>query len=530
MGDAVPGDCPLTVGSLASVSWLLADANDTSGSVWTTVAWVASIALYLASFAAALWVLRRRGQPTAMFAWIVILIFLPILGLLVWLLLGEPRFQRKKRRRKERREHIERALARLQTVDTTEQAAGHPEEEEAATPGLPAGLLRLAELSQKFTSHPLRTASRLRIFEETASIYDDILESIRGAQHHVHLEYYIFRSDEAGRLFLDALTEKAREGVEVRVLIDSIGSFSTMSWFWKPLREAGGQVAYFLPAIPFGRRWNINYRNHRKIVVVDGRVAYMGSQNIGNEYRGLWRRVVPWKDTHLRLEGNVVIDLQQIFVADWYFTTREDLTESTSYFPQIADAAECHAEPGKGACTIQVIPSGLDSPHDLLGEFIYTAFGLAERSIRITTPYFVPDPGLLVALKAASYRGVRVELLIPQKTDSRVVLLAGRSYYAELLQAGVRIVEHPSAMLHSKIVLIDDAWALVGSVNMDIRSFSLNFEVSASIFDSRAGEQLHRAFTLDCGAGLEIQQWPPAERRLFAPYLEGVARMLSPIL
>ena len=481
-----------------------------TGRTW--LVWGSTIVVEALTLAAVVSVLRKRSEPMTMFAWVLVLLFLPLVGLVFYVLLGAPRVRRR------RRKHRRRAASSIQAD------AFRPDPVRTATRAgldrLPPNVRELARLSSRFGAFSITTGNLVRVLANSGEVYGDLLEAIDAARRHIHLEYYIFRADETGRTFRDRLAAKAAQGVEVRVLIDGIGGWGTDRRFFRPLVLAGGRVEFFLPALLFRRKWNINYRNHRKIAVVDGQVAWTGSQNIGDEYRGVWRRVAPWRDTHLRLEGPVVDDLQTVFLDDWAFAAGETLGFS-NYLA---------ASPARGDSVVQILPSGPDSSKDLFRDYVLLAIGLATRSVRITSPYFVPAPGLVPALKNAVRRGVTVDILLPSKADSPIVLWAGRSYYDELLRAGVRIHEHSAAMLHSKILLVDDHWALVGSANMDVRSFSTNFELTATIFDQAIASQLRAGFERDCGEADSITRWPLPEHSMWREVLEGIARLFSPLL
>lgn len=477
--------------------------------------------LFLITEALAIWaivhVLRQRKEPMAMLAWILGVLLLPVAGVSLYWLIGERRIRRKARRKRRRTAPIVAAIA------NADAAASREEEAEAARrhaiPGLEESLRELAGISEKLGTSPLTSGNRVETYLTAQETYDNILEAIEGARHHVHLEYYIFRPDDTGRMFLDRLVERARAGVEVRVLLDGVGSWGTSTRFFQPLLAAGGKVETFLPAIPWRRTWHINCRNHRKLVVVDSEVAFTGSQNVGDEYRGLLRRLGPWKDTHLKLEGPAVREIQEVFVEDWYYAAQENLT----------DERYLRKQPVKGTSLVQIVPTGPDQDHPVLAHVFFAALALARRSICISTPYFVPDPGLILALQHAAYRGIQVDILIPSRTDSKVVLWAGRSYYPDLLAAGARIHEFPHGMLHSKVVIIDDGWNLVGSANMDVRSFLLNFEVTSLIFDREISRKLEQDFRADVARSKRIRP-REAPARLGSALLEGTARILSPLL
>lgn len=477
-------------------------------------AWWITILSVVLSFWAIVHVLRQRKEPMAMLAWILGILLIPIAGPAFYYLIGERRVKRRGRKKRRRSAPIVQAIA---SVEHEEGSAR--EVEPVKSPALDESLEQLVAISARLGHFPVTPGNKVRAFITARETYEDVLGSIEGARQHIHLEYYIFRPDETGRMFLDSLVKKVREGVEVRLLLDGVGSWGMKRAFLRPLVEAGGRVETFLPAIPWRRPWHINCRNHRKIVVVDGKVGYTGSQNIGNEYRGRLRRLPPWKDTHLRIEGPAVRELEEVFVEDWYFASKENLT-ALKYLRR---------QPPAGNSLVQIVPTGPDQEHVILSHIFFAALALARRSIRISTPYFVPDPGLMLALQHAAYRGIRVDILIPAKTDSRIVLWAGRSYYQELVSAGVNIHEFPRGMLHSKVVSIDDRWSLIGSANMDVRSFLLNFEVTASIFDESISRKLEEDFRADVAHSVRIRPLT-GQGPLVPSILEGAARLLSPLL
>jgi cardiolipin synthase len=475
--------------------------------------------VYLLACVAAVDILRRPREPMAMLAWILGIFLLPVFGLVLYYSIGERRVMRRARRKRRKSEPIRKALGTAQREGETGMLRLSPGSGEAGPP-LPTGLEELAGISAKLADSSITLGNQVEVYTTAKAIYDDILKSIEEARSHVHLEYYIFRPDDTGRLFRDLLIRKAREGVEVRLLIDGIGSFWTRTSFLRPLVDAGAKVATFLPAVPFRRSWHINSRNHRKIVVVDGERAHTGSQNIGDEYRGALRRLGPWKDTHLRVEGPAARGIQEVFIEDWYFATGEDLC-GPSYLKRTGP---------RGDSLVQVIPSGPDQPEGILPHIFFAAIALARSHVRISTPYFVPNQGLLFALQHAAYRGVRVDLVIPSRSDAKLALWAGRSYYQQLLRAGVKVHEYPHGMLHSKSIVIDDRWCMVGSANMDMRSFLLNFELTVCIFDGPIAHALAEDFEKDRTHSRPIPIATAKHRPPLSAVLEGAARLLSPLL
>ena len=477
---------------------------------------VASAANYVLVLVTIGFLLQRRREPAAMLAWILALLLLPGLGLVLYWLLDSARLRRKSSRRRRRVAHL---LARFQ--DWAErQGLGGPQ---AVAADLPPELVPIAQIGQRLAGVPVTAGNEVAILEEANETYAALEAAIRSARHHVHLEYYIWRADETGRHFAELLIERARAGVECRLLLDAVGSWSLRPSFLRPLREAGVRVAFFLPLRPLaaGRRPSVHLRNHRKIAVVDGQVAFMGSQNIGDEYRGRRRALSPWFDTHIRVSGPAAAFLQETFAEDWYLATREPL-EQEAYFPVPAR---------RGASLVQIVPSGPDHSVSVLAQVVFAAFAAARQSIRMATPYFVPDPAVRMALASACFRGVKVRIVLPSRSDSRLALWAGRSYYPELLEHGVEIYEYGGGVLHSKLVTVDERWAMLGSANMDVRSFRLNFEITALLYDAPAAQGLSATIDRFCGGARPVRArdvWRnrPLPRRLG----EGAARLLTPLL
>jgi len=344
--------------------------------------------------------------------------------------------------------------------------------------------------------------------------------AIEAAEHHVFLQSYIDRADEAGRRFRDLLVDKARAGVEALLLVDGVGGQDLSRRFIRPLLEAGGRYGVFMPTMPFQPHWRPNLRNHRKILVVDDRVGFAGGLNIGSEYQGRRKKYAPWRDTHLRLEGPAVRRLQEVFLEDWLFATGEDLAD-----------AEHFEDPGRcGGELVQVVDSGPDEPTEAIHAVFFTAINEAQERAYVTTPYFVPDGAMLMALKSAAWRGVDVRLLLPGKSDLRLVQWAGRSYFQELLEAGVRIFEHRPGVLHAKTMVIDGVWATVGSANMDRRSFRLNFEVNVLVSSKTLASRMERIFHADTAGAREITLELIQTKRLRSRMVEAFARILSPVL
>jgi cardiolipin synthase len=321
-------------------------------------------------------------------------------------------------------------------------------------------------------------------------------------------------------LFVDALVQKACEGVQVRLLYDAMGSYRLHRWRLWRLRHAGGKYCVFLPLSPWRRRIQINMRNHRKILVVDGRVAFTGGLNIGDEYLGKNPRYGCWRDTHLRLEGPAVAELQSVFIEDWDFAANENL-QDPAYFP---------APSTSGPYPVQVIQSGPDRELKGIREMYFAAILRARQRLWIATPYFVPDPGLLDALCLAGHLGVDVRLLCQYHPDKWIPFFAGRYYWSDVLNAGVKVYQYTKGMMHSKVVLVDGEWASVGTANLDVRSLHLNFEVNCLIYSPEAVAELEAAFRRDLAASIRLERHVFARRPFAGRLLDNACRLLSPVL
>ncbi len=476
--------------------------------VWT---WL-TIASEVCALVVIVALLRRPREPRGMLAWILILLLVPVLGLILFATLSEPRrkWHRVRRHRSRRRlqasmDHRSERLAMEHTYDA---------EDAKRT------LRPLVKLTERLGAYPPTHGNQTVIYQDAERTFAAIRDAIASAHSHVHLEYYILQPDETGAMIRDLLIAKTREGVECRLLLDFLGCWRLSNRFLAPLKEAGGLVAWSLPMVPLRGRWRVNFRNHRKVAIIDGRTGFTGSQNIGDEYRGRLARFSPWRDTHLKIEGPAVLHLQEVFAHDWFYTTREDLV-GEKYFkePQLV-----------GDHVVQIVPSGPDQREHVLHQLLLAALHSARSSICVITPYFVPDSAMILAFQSAAYRGVRVRLLIPANTDHRVVLWAGRSYYHELCAAGVEIYEHDAVLLHSKVMAIDEDWAMVGSANMDERSFRLNFELTTILYSRALTEDLYQDFESLVAHSRRVEPADPATLPLVESLRLGLARLASPLL
>ncbi|HLJ94091.1 MAG TPA: cardiolipin synthase [Gemmataceae bacterium] len=466
-----------------------------------------------------IYVLVTKKNSTSAVAWCLLVIFLPLLGPFLFLLFGYQHVNRPLSRKRRHKQRFQRkpAAAPAEAFPGTARAAGAPSDFDRSTDGKADVLARLA---RRFGAQPATGGNQIAFYEAGESAFAAMFEAIRSARHHIHLEYFIFQPDATGRLFLDALTQKAREGVQVRLLYDAMGSRRLHRWRLWRLGRAGGKYSVFLPLNPLRRRIQVNMRNHRKILVVDGRVAFTGGLNIGDEYLGKDPRYGFWRDTHLRMEGPAVAELQSVFAEDWDFAANETLQDPT-YFP---------APSSDGPYTVQVIQSGPDREQKGIREMYFAAILHAQQRVWIATPYFVPDAGLLDALCLAGSLGVDVRLLCQYHPDKWIPFFAGRYYWGDVLNAGVKVYQYTKGMLHSKVVLVDGEWASVGTANLDMRSLYLNFEVNCLIYSAQAVAELEAAFQRDLAAAIRLERHVFAHRPFAGQLIDNACRLLSPVL
>ena len=460
------------------------------------VVWVIAISGYI---------LTERRPPLATVAWIVTLATLPIFGLLVYYFLGPRSLARKRRRR---------IMARAEKRQRS--GASWPNRASAVdTPGNAGS--SLAAVAAGVEQSPPLPALTLDIYESGGETYAAILEAIAEARHHVHLEYYIFKEGVVARRFRDALIERAKAGVQVRLLLDGLGS-KRMRAFLQPMCDAGVRVARFGPRM---RPGFVNFRTHRKIVVCDGTTGFTGGMNIDDCHDA---SVIDdddcWRDTHARITGDAVAPLALAFLEDWQYAT-EEVVDGVQYLPELT---------GNGTHQVQICASGPDAHPQSIHAVFFTAITAAQQRIWISTPYFVPDESLQSALLTAALRGVDVRVLLPLRSDQRLVDAAARSYFPELLATGVRIFLYGPPHLHSKTLVVDDDAAIVGSANLDNRSLRLNFEVIAICYGRKPVQLLSAMYEANLTKAREVTL--ADRRKLSIPdrLYEGAARLFSPML
>ncbi len=455
-------------------------------------------------------ILTRRRQPASTVAWILAITLLPYVGGVLFLFFGINRVERRKRRRRAARKSLPGRMPALKTLTL----------EDEPLRSMPEEVRRMVRLAARLDDTVVTGDNQIEVFNDTNIILRRIEEAILSAKHSIHLEYYIWRPDKTGLRLRNLLIQRAKEGVKVRFLYDGLGSIFLTRKFMKPLLESGARAAVFIPGRSLRERWSFNLRSHRKIVVVDGQVGLTGGMNIGEEYLGRNRRLGYWRDTHLLMHGSAVSQLQQVFTEDWFYATGEEIQGPHEFPPPL----------GLGQTAAQVISSGPDGDLREFHSLMFAAINDARTEVQLTTSYFVPTDALLAALCTAAARGVRVRLIVPMKSDHRFVVLAGRSYYDQLLEAGVEINEYKRGIMHSKTLVIDDCWSLVGSPNFDPRSLLLNFEVGVVMYDPAISATLKQHFEADLEHCRHIRREEFEKRPLRSVFAENFCRLFSPVL
>ena len=384
----------------------------------------------------------------------------------------------------------------------------------------------LAYMLAKNIKSPLTSNNAVRLLVNGEMKFPEVLEALKKAKHHIHIEYYIYEDGKIGRAIGEILMLKVKEGVDVRFIYDDFGSRSIRKKFSKQLKDAGIKIVPFYKINLIALANRINYRNHRKIIVIDGSVAFVGGINVSDRYinNPEQPQKLFWRDTHLRIEGPAVFYLQYLFFCDWRFCSKEQVQRDEKFFPPFSSFSQSNNT------IVQIAASGPDSdtPDVLFSQL--QAINLAEKEILITTPYFIPGESIIDALIVAALGGVEVKLLVPGVSDSRIVNAAARSYYGDLLDAGIEVYLYQKGFVHAKTMVTDRKLAIVGTANMDSRSFDLNFEVNALVYDMSMAESLARIFYNDLQDAEKIDRFAWNQRPAYKQLLEKTARLVSPLL
>lgn len=476
---------------------------------------ISLIVMLLNIFLAVTVIFLERRNASSTWAWLMVLFFIPVLGFIMYLILGQKVRKRKLNKLLGDNERIIEAALERQKTELSNKLLFPPD-------SVLANYQDMIYLNL-VTSYALYTNNNfIDIYTDGHQKFDSLMADIEAAQHHVHLVYYIVRDDELGRRLLRTLTRKAAAGIEVLFLYDHIGSSSLPRRFFRELRAAGGKEAAFFPSrIPY-LNLKINYRNHRKLAIIDGKVGYIGGFNIGDEYLGLNKHFGEWRDTHLKVEGSAVLQMQAQFLMDWNLAAASKIELNEMYFPDPRGVA--------GHIGMQLVASGPDTEYQEIKQAYIKMIYSARSTICLQTPYFVPDDSLLSALRIAALSGVDVSIMLPSKPDHFFVYWATHSYIGELLGSGIKVYLYQKGFLHAKTLVVDSKVASVGTANLDIRSFKLNFEMNAFIYDTETALKLMDIFRLDVAESHRLTPEEYESRPKFNRFRESISRLLSPIL
>ncbi|PIC65087.1 cardiolipin synthase [Sporosarcina sp. P13] len=466
-------------------------------------------------FLAIVLIFLERRDPASTWAWLLVLFFVPIGGFIIYLLLGR-QLREKHLFRWEGRSKIgiEKLIAyQLEAIEDESFEFLKPDTETYHD---------MIYLHLRNNHSVLTQDNDLQIFTDGNKKFSSLLHDLEHAKDHIHIQYYIFRLDGIGQQIVDILIRKAKAGVKVRVLFDDIGSRGLHVKHFRELTANGGEVAAFFPAVLPLINPRLNYRNHRKLVIIDGRIGYIGGFNVGDEYLGLSKKFGYWRDAHLRMEGSAVHPLQTRFILDWnQASAKTNIQYSEHFFPAI---------PRKGDVGVQIVSSGPDSEWEDIKDGYLKMIFLAKDYIYIQTPYFIPDTSVLDALRIACLSGVDVRIMIPNKPDHMFVYWATYSNVGQLLKAGAKVYIYDNGFIHAKQIVVDDQVSTVGTANIDVRSFRLNFEVNAFIYDREISHELAEIFEQDIQSCTELTYENYLERARMIKVKESISRLLSPIL
>ena len=453
-------------------------------------------------------VVLDNRQPAKTMAWALVIWFVPVVGIVFYLFFGVN--TRKERLISQRSLDM---LSKRSMLEFVEQRDLR----------LPEEYKPIIDLfvSENF-SLPFK-GSEVKIHTDGYSFFHALLKEIASAKDHIHLDMYIFEDDALGNMVRDALVAKAREGVEVRLIYDDVGCWNVSNRFFERMREEGIEVAPFLPVRFPSFTSKVNYRNHRKMIVIDGRTGFIGGMNIALRYvKGT--KSQPWRDTMLQITGSGVYSLQRAFLVDWYFVDR-NLISNRKYYPHPSE------ESSHNESLLQIVTSGPDTPYPEIMQGYVRMILAAKKYIYIETPYFLPTDPVLFALKTAAAGGVNVRILVPLRSDTKFVEWAGRSYLREMVKAGVSVSYYKTGFLHSKMIVCDDAICSCGSTNVDFRSFENNFELNAFIYDTKVAIAMRDIFLEDTSQSLLFTDMPQRVKpNILKRLVESLVRLMSPLM
>ncbi|WP_203364493.1 cardiolipin synthase [Bacillus sp. REN10] len=477
--------------------------------------WLATALLLLNIALSSIVIFLERKDASATWAWLMVLFFIPILGFILYLIFG----QNLSRQRlfdwdDKKKVGIDTTIKRqMEEIHLGQFDFRNPQTEEHED---------LVSMFLRNNDAILTEDNDITIYTDGREKFNALMNDMQQATDHIHLQYYILRLDNLGSEILKLLIEKARQGVAVKILYDEMGSRGVRKKDFQALMDAGGCVEVFFPSRVPLINLRLNYRNHRKLVIIDGKIGYVGGFNVGDEYLGLDPKFGYWRDTHLRIEGSAVHSIQTRFILDWNQASEtHDIDYSDRLFPH---------HPSQNDISMQVVTSGPDSEWEQIKSGYIKMISSAKKSIYIQSPYFIPDASLLDALRIAALCGVDVRIMIPNKPDHMFVYWATYSNAGELIKAGAKIYIYDNGFIHAKTIVVDEKLSSVGTANIDVRSFKLNFEVNAFIYDYDTGKKLAHIFEEDMKLSYELTEEKYQNRSNVIKFKESISRLLSPIL
>lgn len=451
----------------------------------------------------------ERKDTSTTWAWLLIMIILPGVGFAIYLLLGQ-NLSREKLFKEKRIIDSEKKKEILNNY-TKNNNSQHIKNE----------YLDLMKMNFNNCDSKYTTSNKVDIYYDGVDKFNQLLIDLESAEKFINIQYYIFKRDVIGKKIIKILEKKASEGVEVRLLVDSMGSYTITKRLMKNFILNGGKFEIFFPGIFPHINTRINYRNHRKIVVIDGKYGYVGGFNVGKEYINEDKKIGYWRDTHIRIRGEAINDLTDRFLLDWCYASGEDIDNFSKYYSH---------EKFDGDIGMQIVTSGPDHDEQYIKHGYMKMINNAKNNIYLETPYFVPDEPILEALKLAALSGVDVRIVIPGKPDHKFMKWAASAYIGELLDSGVKVYCYNNGFIHAKNIVIDGQVSSIGTANMDIRSFKLNFEVNAFIFDDRIAKNLEKQFFIDINNSSLITKEAHHSRNINLRIKESLIRLIAPIL
>jgi cardiolipin synthase len=477
---------------------------------WLTIITVLN---YLLAISAVITILYRNINPTKTLTYIIVLVFFPFLGLLVYYLFGQEYRKSKIFNRKNiLNERIIKQLNEELNLDKNEL--------QDLEDDFLDDKIKLVKLLQKSDKAPLTLCNKVRLLNNGEVKFKALLKDLKAAKHHIHIEYYIVKDDVIGTELLNLLCEKAKAGIKVRLSVDDVGA-NISSKMKRKISDSGIEFHSFMPVLYGKFTSRMNYRNHRKIAIIDGIIGYVGGINIADDYVNKPGKKPYWRDTHIRLEGEAVVTLQVQFLMNWEFVSESNVEITNQYFPN---------KPCKEKVAVQIAASGPDTDWANIMDVIFGAITSADKYIYITTPYFIPNDEIIMALQIAARSGIEVKLLIPDESDSWIAKHATNAYLQRLFNANIKVYRYTKGFVHAKTIVVDDLFSTIGTANMDYRSFKINFEINAIIYNKEISKELKHFFIEDLEDAVEMipEEWK--NRSKIERLKEAYCKLWAPLL